>query len=73
MCTLNVQLIVDTIQMVCARISEATHIPVEQQQLFFNGQELQHDARPLVEHGVIGNSEVHLVKLGTGSKHERVP
>ena len=69
MTTISAQLNVDTVYQICVRISEDTyasneveHIPVQRQQLFFEGQELAHDGRTLAELGVMRESTLHLVK-----------
>ena len=49
--TISAQPTVDTVYHICARISEATQIPVQRQQLLFAGRELQRDGRTLAEHG----------------------
>ena len=71
--TVSVQLNVDTVYQICVRISddtyassEAEHIPVQRQQLFFKGQELPQDGRTLAKHGVVRESTLHLVKKGIG-------
>ena len=61
--TISAQITVDTVHQVCVRISEATRIPVQRQQLFFAGRQLQHDKRTLSEHGVTGESTLQLVKV----------
>ena len=67
MTTLSVQPIVDTVRDILVRISKTTRIPVQRQQLLFAGQELPRDGRPLVKHGVVGHSTLHLVKRGEDS------
>ena len=66
MATISVQPTVDTVYHICARISEATQIPVQRQQLLFAGRELQRDGRTLAEHGVVGESTLHLVHCRGG-------
>ena len=64
--TISAQPTVDTVYHICARISEATQIPMQRQQLLFAGRELQRDARTLAEHGVVGEGTLHLVHCGGG-------
>ena len=61
---LSVQLTVDKVHHVCTRIMEATHIPVQRQQLLFAGKKLQHDGHTLSEIGLVGESTLHLVGRG---------
>ena len=57
----SVQPTVDTVQQLYSRISKIAQIPVQQQLLLFAGQELKRDGRTLAEHGVMGESKLHLV------------
>ena len=66
MTTVSAQPILDTVDLVHARIRQAIQIPVQRQQLLFEGQELQCDGRTLAEHGVQADSTLQLVEYAEG-------
>lgn len=61
--TINIRPSIETSHHLCGRITAVTQVPAHRQKLFHAGQELERDARTLEEHGVLGESQLQLVKM----------